>query len=163
MRTLGHIAALLLAALEVACQHSEGRYLRRSVARTELIGVWVGTPFAMESLRFAGVTTRLTGTDRRLLVNADGTCEADTILAPVVQPETWVSPAMSCHWRLGSNGGHQTFEASLDTASGHEKRLSYYFDEEAGSIVLWQYVDDPDQWKYMEFRKASAGWDDNGG
>jgi hypothetical protein len=39
--------------------------------------------------------------------------------------------------------------------SGDRDFVSYYFDEENGHLILWQYAVDPDAWKYMEFVKKN--------
>ena len=161
MRTKARAAqTFVIVFFGLACQHSENRYLHRTVQPAELVGRWMGTPFAMESLRYAGYKTHLDAKEHRLLLNADGSCRAETVVNPSeASPDgagAWVSASMPCRWRLGTDGEHQTLELMVSAASGGDRRLSFYFDEEDGGITLWQFAGDPDAWKYMEFRKSTG-------
>src|SRR5438128_3416882 len=76
------IPVLVLAAATSVCQWSENRYLRRTVQGAEVVGHWVGTPFAMESLKYVGYRTHLNAAEHKLTLNADGSCQAETVLDP---------------------------------------------------------------------------------
>ena len=37
------------------------------------------------------------------------------------------------------------------------RATSYYFTEEKGDeLTIWQYIGDPDAWKYLEYSKAGS-------
>jgi hypothetical protein len=68
---------------------------------------------------------------------------------------TWLSPDLPCTWQLASDGQHPTLDLSFAAPSEHKRRLSFYFDEQDGGLLLWNYAGDPDAWKYMEFKKST--------
>ena len=115
----------------------------------------------MESLKYVGYRTHLNAAEHKLTLNADGSCQAETVLDPSdpspTGSGTWVSPSIPCRWQL-ADGKHQTLDVllSLDqNTPRHLTHLTFYFDQERGTLVLWQYVTDPDAWKYMEFKKSA--------
>ena len=57
-----------------------------------------------------------------------------------------------CRWRLGQVG-HQALQFDL-TPVPPAGTPYYYFDEQDGRLLLWQYATDPDAWRYMEFEKS---------
>jgi hypothetical protein len=109
----------------------------------------------MESLRYTGYKTHLTADEHKLVLNPDGRCQAETFLEPAHPSAggngTWLTASVPCRWQLGTDGRHQTLALTFSMASTEDRRLAFYFDEEAGSLILWQYASDPDAWKYMEF------------
>jgi hypothetical protein len=60
---------------------------------------------------------------------------------------------VECEWRLGRVGQHALL---LTLKNPQETNLHYYFDEENGELLLWQYAADPDAWRYVEFRKTHS-------
>lgn len=153
--------ALVLAGLAVlagGCQRAENRHLSRAVDRQELVGDWVATESGTDALQHAGYRTHLDPKEHRLALRGDGTCEAETVVDPASPgPDgtgLWVSKYLPCAWDLGKDGDHQTLELWVQMVPGKPDLLKFYFDEEEGHIVLWQYAGDPDARKYMEFRRS---------
>ena len=148
-------AAILvtLVAVTSGCQFSENRYIGRPVAREELVGRWRATEYAIESLRYIGVREHLRQDDHILVFNADGTCILHTFVNmppdPIERPD-YRSYDTGCRWRL-SMDRHQTVDFELKPAPKYAPY--YYFAEEKGKLLLWQYATDPDAWRYMEFER----------
>src|SRR3989442_7391692 len=122
---------LLLVSLGLACQHSENRYLHRNVQARELVGHWMATPFAMESLRYAGYKTHLKATEHRLSLDPDGSCQAETVAEPSESSPDgagiWVSASMPCRWQLRTEGEHQILKLFVSGTAGGEPQMSFYF------------------------------------
>lgn len=151
------LPVLGITALLVGCQFSENRYLARAVTREELVGTWQATEFAIKSLREVGVQQHLMVQEHTLVLRADGSCSVRTIMnMPVTEPEAvdYRTYESGCRWRLG-DVGHQALELELapEPSLG---RPYFYFDEERGHLLLWQYATDPDARRYMEFAKSGT-------
>ena len=58
-----------------------------------------------------------------------------------------------CRWKVG-DVGHQALEFELTPMPAVTPY--YYFAEEEGKLLLWQYATDPDAWRYMEFERVAA-------
>ena len=150
VRRVGFPLFLVLAA---GCQFSENRYLARTVRSEELVGSWRATEAAIKSLRDVGVRHHLAVHEHSLVLRADGSCSIRTFMnMPVMDAADYRTYETGCRWRLGELG-HQALQFDLTpvppTSTPH-----YYFDEEDGRLVLWQYATDPDAWRYMEFEKS---------
>ena len=91
-----------------------------------------------------------------MVLRADGSCAIRTVMNLPVFSEAadYRTYDTGCRWRLG-NVGHQALEFDLLPAP-RVGSLYYYFDEEGGRLLLWQYATDPDAWKYIEFEKIVA-------
>lgn len=147
------VAFLVLAALAAGCQFSENRYLARTVRSEEVVGSWRATEFAIKSLRDVGVTSHLAMEDHTLVLRADGSCSVRTIMnMPVFDTADYRTYDTGCRWRL-RNVGHQSLQLDLIPTPSLASPY-YYFAEEKGSLLLWQYATDPDAWRYMEFEKV---------
>ncbi len=162
MRTRFVVAIAFLTLVAVGCRFSEDRYLKRTVRPDDLTGVYLGTPFSVESLKWAGLRDHLDAREHHLELLRDGTCRVQTFLNPIDVATSgtadWITGDAPCRWRLGTDGRHQKLMVLVRATSGIENRMEFYFDEEDGHLILWQYVGDPDSWKYLELRKsASAG------
>jgi hypothetical protein len=70
---------------------------------------------------------------------------------PVFAPPEYRLYETGCRWRL-VDLGHQALQFEL-TPVPPTGAPYYFFDEEDGRLLLWQYADDPDAWRYMEFEK----------
>ena len=137
------------------CQFSENRYLARAVKSEELVGRWRATEFAIKSLRDVGVRDHLTVQEHTLVLKADGSCSLQTIMnMPVLEAAEYRTYDAGCRWRLGEIG-HQALQFEL-TPAPLVGTPYYYFAEEDGRLLLWQYATDPDAWRYMEFEKTGA-------
>lgn len=145
---------LFVAAL-AGCQFSQNRYLGRAVSPDELMGSWRATDFAITSLSAVGVRNHLSVEEHTLVLSADGSCRIRTIMnMPVLEPPDYRTYDTGCRWRLG-DVGHQALQLDLKPAPPAGSPY-YYFAEEAGQLLLWQYAADPDAWRYMEFEKIVA-------
>jgi hypothetical protein len=58
-----------------------------------------------------------------------------------------------CRWQL-ARAGHQILQFQLNPAPPLGAPY-YFFAEENGRLVLWQYATDPDAWRYMEFERVA--------
>jgi hypothetical protein len=149
------LTLLLFPAIFMGCQFSENRYLARQVTSQELVGTWRATEFAIKSLRDVGVRDHLMVQEHTLVLRADGSCSVRTIMnMPVLDAADYRSYDTGCRWRLG-HVAHQTLEFDLRPAPSVGPPY-YYFDEEDGRLLLWQYATDPDARRYMEFEKSGA-------
>lgn len=139
----------------VGCQFSENRYLARAVMSEELVGSWRATEFAIKSLRDVGVRDHLTVQEHTLVLRADGSCSVQTIMnVPVLEAADYRKYDTGCRWRLG-DVGRQALQFDLKPAPSVGPPY-YYFAEEDGRLLLWQYATDPDAWRYMEFEKRGG-------
>lgn len=157
------VALPVLLVISTACQFSEDRYVRRTITADELIGSWRATEFAIKSLRDIGVLDHLTASEHTLVLNADGSCSIQTIMNIPAPPFTNLSPpdgpdyrtyGTGCRWELGDLR-HQALVFDLDPKPWPGPPY-YYFAEEDGRLLLWQYATDPDAWRYMEFQKVGG-------
>jgi hypothetical protein len=155
LMSMRHAALVLFVAIVAGCQFSENRYLDRAVRSEELVGSWRATAFAIKSLRDVGVREHLTVQEHTLVLRADGSCSVRTIMnMPVLDAPDYRTYEIGCRWRLGAVG-HQAlvFDLTPAPASGSPH---FYFADEDGQLILWQYATDPDAWRYMEFEKGGA-------
>ncbi|PYS55576.1 MAG: hypothetical protein DMG13_03505 [Acidobacteria bacterium] len=149
------VTLLSVVSLLASCQFSENRYLTRLVKPEELIGSWRATEFAIKSLRDVGVREHLSVQDHTVVLKADGSCSIQTIVnMPDEGRVDYRTYLTGCRWRLG-NIGHQTLELDLTPAPAKGSAY-YYFAEEDGRLLLWQYATDPDAWRYMEYERKGA-------
>jgi hypothetical protein len=104
-------------------------------------------------LRDVGVNHHLNVEDHRIVLRADGSCTIRTFmnLPPVAQPADDRSFESGCRWRVADRA-HQALVFELAGASSYIPH--FYFDEEDGRPILWQFADDPDSWRYMEFERV---------
>lgn len=144
------VALAVVTTLALGCQHSERRYLDREVRATELPGEWVVTPETVHMFRDEWkLTERTDSAFNRITLRADGTCALRTHLGPA--PPAYYSLDDDCRWKLaktdyqhiifsGSRPDHRSLSFNFGTAAG-------------GELAIWQYADDPDQWRYIEYVK----------
>jgi hypothetical protein len=137
MKNTRRAAAIAIAALiSSACGHSENRYLKRQVLPREVVGRWVMTPEHVKPL------------DPRqniIIIRGDGTCHLHSL------NENAKSPFDSdCRWNLN----HDKKQELILDLNGNAGRAHFFFDEENGRLLLWQYADDPDTWRYVEYQKT---------
>jgi len=150
-----HVRLVPFMVILAGCQFSENRYLPRAVTSDELVGSWRATEFAINSLRDVGVRDHLTVEEHTLVLRADGSCRIQTIMnMPVFETADFRTYDTGCRWRLG-NVGHQAIQFDLTPAPSVGAPY-YYFAEEQGRLLLWQYATDPDAWRYMEFERSEA-------
>jgi hypothetical protein len=148
----GMVRPIALALALVACQHSEDRHVRREVEAKELLGRWTITPFGLRSLADVGVQSHLATSDHWLVIRADQTCRIQTMFGLPGPRAIYRSYESGCRWRLG-NDGHQSLQLDLSPAPPTGSPY-FYFADEHGRLIIWQYATDPDAWKYVEFERA---------
>src|SRR5258707_87359 len=139
-------AALIVLIVLSRCGHAEDRTMKRQVRREELIGTWRLDERGLVGLRDAGYKTHLTKADHTLDLQADGGCPIRTFRHPQSldpAPQYIDSP---CRWRVTSVSS-QRIELNVPGGSAETFQVA----EEDGHLLLWQYLDDPDQWRYVEF------------
>lgn len=148
MTTIRAAAWILIATVSAGCQHSENRYLDRQVSRQEVIGEWVATPETTHLLRDEwGLQTRTDAASNKLLLRADGTCSMQAYYGN--QPPEYFNLRDGCRWELVTRDHQQIQLRAPDEA------LHFYFGTSIrDELALWQYADDPDQWRYIEFVRA---------
>lgn len=145
----------VLAIWLTGCQYSEDRHLKRNVKAEELAGHWQATESAIESLREIGITERLSVASHQLHLSTDGTCRLRTFVnVPIPEPPDYQEYDSGCKWRILGDAPLQNLQ--FDLAPVPARAPYYYFGEESGKLLLWQYVADPDAWLYIEFEKVAA-------
>jgi len=137
------------------CQWSEDRFLAREVAPQELVGIWVLRAESVRDLDSIGVELDEGRSSHRIELDSDGRCELRTFLPENVQLTGPPPPVTSskCRWKLTQGGAHQQLWLELLDAPG--KHIHYNFTEtNGGELVIWQYIGDPDAWRYLEYSKG---------
>ena len=145
------LAVAVVTTLALRCQHAEHRYLDRDVRPAELVGEWIATPETVRVLRDEWRLTEHTDSaSNRITVRADGTCLVRTHLGP--RPPTYHTLDDGCRWKLEKTDyQYITFRDSRPARN----ILSFCFGTTVGGkLAMWQYADDPDQWRYIEYVKA---------
>jgi hypothetical protein len=147
-------SALVAVLAFAACQHSEDRYLKREVSPSELIGNWVATPLAIQSLREVGARDHLAIEDHKMVLRPDGTCSLRSTLGLSGVALSYRTYDQGCTWKLGRIGEQSlnfTLVPEPDTGNPY-----FYFGEDGGKLVIWRHIDDPDAWRYLEFEKQGV-------
>jgi hypothetical protein len=132
------IAAIILG----ACGQSENRYLKRQVRRDEVVGVWVRNRAAEKGYATIGWFPET------IIIREDDTCSVRGFVADS-------APKLidrDCRWRINHDKRQRLFLHWNGKTAGFE---DFYFDEENGRLLLWQFADDPDAWRYVEYQKES--------
>ena len=151
-----HTCVLLILVALGACQYSEDRYARRTISPDELIGTWRATEYAIKSLRDVGHKDHLERGDHEFTLRSDGTCGIKTVfnisLGWNSDPE-YHEYDTGCRWRL-NNARHQSL--NFDLTPSPKSGSYFYFAEEEGRLIIWQYAADPDAWRYLEFERIDV-------
>lgn len=144
-------AVVFVIALSITgCQRSEGRYLARRVAETEVIGTWAMNPGSVKDLRDIGYALPIDPANQRIIFQPGGVCMFGTI-SPAAFREGSAAPGaqLPCRWRLQDLTQQAVV---IDIPSEPPLQVHYFFDEtKEHGLELWQYVDDPDAWRYVEY------------
>lgn len=155
---------LLIVAMIASCQYSENRYLRRSVRNEEVVGTWRLTAASVKDLREAGHHTHLTPADHQIRLDADGSCSFTSFLNPGLMSSSDSQYVTApCGWWIDSGGKNQALRIDVGAAQRNAPHLSFSFAEEKGRLLLWQYIADPDAWKYIEFERVKTETPPGGG
>jgi hypothetical protein len=155
MRSVVAWAVLASISATAGCQFSEKRTLRRTVTKDEISGTWQATALALKSLRDIGVRDHLRRDEQTLVLNTDGSCALRTIvnMPPVGAGPDYRRYDTGCRWQL-TRADRQILQLQLDPSPPLGAPY-YYFTEDQGRLILWQYASDPDAWRYMEFERVS--------
>jgi hypothetical protein len=151
---------LALVLVAASCQWSEDRFAKRPISANELVGTWIGTDYSMKSLRDVGVTDHLKPEDHVLVLRQDGTCSVRTTfgLPPTSnRPATYRAYDSNCTWKLDSwetaERNRQTVRLTLPEP---DRAIRFNLADERGQLIVWQYADDPDTWRYLEFARSGG-------
>lgn len=150
------IAFLLSAFPLVGCQWSEDRSLDREVISDEVVGVWVLNLQSIRDLESIGFQLEEDRTSHKIIIESDGTCDFHTFLAMdvVFGRHPPIVSSSRCRWELGNEDRQ---DLSLELIDLPRKVARYHLTETAkGELVIWQYIADPDHWKYVEYAKFSG-------
>ena len=139
------------------CQWSEDRFLEREVAPEELLGSWVLRSESVRDLDSIGVQLGEDRASHKLELDAGGGCELRTFLPADVElmgPPPAVTYSR-CRWELTQGSAHQ--QLWIDLLDVPSKHIHYHFTEtNGGELVIWQYIGDPDAWRYLEYSKVGS-------
>jgi hypothetical protein len=124
------------------------------VAATELVGIWRIDAASQKDLRDSGYKVTA---ERQYSVqlSSSGECHFATFLIAFDANGRAIEPLdVGCHWTLGDLG-HQAL--LIDLAEPVGVHAHYYFGETAnGQLTFWQYVGDPDEWRYIQYVKMPS-------
>lgn len=141
----------------VGCQWSENRFLDREVTPQEVVGEWVLRAESVQDLNSVGVHLKRDRSSYKIDVQPEGNCDLRTFL-PEALDTTGRPPTVTssrCRWSLTNDGRHQQLSIELLDPPG--KTTWYNFTAlKDGGFALWQYIGDPDAWKYLEYSKAGS-------
>lgn len=153
--------ALIVVLALVGCEHSENRYARREIKPHELVGRWMLTPFGLKSITDVGVQTHLAREEHVLRLRADRTCAVRTVFGLPGEQTDYREYKARCTWHLG-NVGHQALQLHVSPEPQGGSPY-FYFAEEQGQLIIWQYASDPEAWRYLEFERAGEQADEADG
>ena len=143
---------LLIAAAAVAgCSRSEDRYLKRPVEVEEVVGRWTLTPESAQVISNSGYSGIIDPSKLSIDVLPDGTCHFHTFMSVERSAVPVAGPVdAECTWRI-DHSERQELAIRLEVKPA--RAAGFYFAEEQGMLLLWQFADDPDFWRYVEYRK----------
>lgn len=167
-------AQLAVFALLPGCDELFGlpeRHLERSVSRSELVGLWSATAGSMEVLKRAGYRDHVSVDDHRFELREDGSCsfrsfphyagpQAVVEVAGRIPVPGYISVEAGCSWRVVSdriyvlNKERQVPVVELRMSSRRAPILMsarFSVDERDGRLLLWDYVGDPEEERYIDF------------
>ena len=125
------------------------------VGAREVIGTWVATRTGIDGLRYAGHTKHLKASDHVMVIRPDGTCSFRSFVSPyAVNGADKGFISMEGEWTLDQKE-EQSLTIRLRDQEPSAIGPYFYFAEVKGDLILWQYADDPDAWKYFEFAKQT--------
>jgi len=156
--TSAFLAVILVLVGAANCQWSEDRFLERRVTSEELVGTWVLRPESVRDLDSVGVELGQDRSSYRIEIDCDGRCDLRTILPGDIEPAE-PPPAVAstrCRWKLTQGGSHQQISINLLDTPESTIRLSFT-EADGGELVIWQYIGDPDAWRYLEYSKEKTG------
>ena len=156
--TSAFVAVILILLGAANCQWSEDRFLERKVTPEELVGIWVLRPESVRDLDSVGVELDEDRSSYTIELDSDRRCALRTFLPENIEP-TGPPPAVTstrCRWKLTQGGPHQ--QLSIDLLDTPKRTIRYNFTEaNGGELAIWQYIGDPDAWRYLEYSKEMAG------
>lgn len=134
------------------------RNLTRTVAETEIVGVWRLTDESLELLQRDGFVAD-PDIDYTLALHADGVLQFDSVIDDF---RSGTYQTIGGTWRLDHNSeGDSNIEKPnvlemelRSPGSTHFRSLN--FGEEEGQLILWNYYGDPDSWEFMEYERIDS-------
>jgi hypothetical protein len=135
----------------LACGRGGGRYLDRDVTPSEVIGSWQMTQASVQDFRDVGYIEPIDPESQRIEIRADGTCLFKTLPIEVVDSGRIPRIEGPCTWDL-KKIGHQAL--TIDISGRLPLHTYYHFREGDEGLVMWQYLTDPDAWRFVEYVKA---------
>ncbi len=152
---LKHVALVIsLPALLAGCQFSEGRRLQREVSESEIVGLWRLTATSAEDIHDEGYEKPIDLCQNTIRLNADHTCHISSLLGwpPFEKVD------LACQWKLRTAEKKKGRRESILWLDDDEGRIAwfYFYETRGGELFLWDYIADPDMWRYLEFEKAEV-------
>ena len=143
------VVIVVLSVMLTSCQWSENRRLDRAVDTDEILGAWTLSSEGVADLRSSGIELKEPPARHTIQFKGDGSCEFNTLLPSAIRAERAANLVSSpCHWELTAGRNPLLTIELLNT----EERVTYRFVEARG-LRIWQYIGDPDAWKYLEYSK----------
>ncbi len=155
------------------------RYIEREVDKTELVGTWKITPDSESRIKtfFEKIQNGdldwepITAPWKTITLNEDGTCqiefEVSWDIENKVLPEPDAGP--TCTWKIKKITGYDKEFSSkyvpglfvrLEHFNEQEDRYYVYYSEcyiveENNELVLWDFIGDPEQVEFQDFKKTN--------
>jgi hypothetical protein len=151
--------ALVLAALSGGCggYFAPDRNISDRIEESVVLGTWRLTARSLELLKRDGLKA---DASHKYLVtlNIDHTCEFASVLDSLIEP-TYV--AMPCRWTLehdtaGDSNVRKANALRLEVEAADANHTLYLnFARERDTLILWNYLGDPDLWEFVEYSRAN--------
>lgn len=128
--------------------------LERELQSSELVGTWGITDASLrdyEAERFSRYATREA---HHLTLSADGSCLAKTLLGGHTLGQR-VDPQMRCRWSLVADQGSARLTLEVTVRDDLRVNEKYEVAEESGQLLLWAYLDQPQERRFAVFEKVS--------
>lgn len=148
-----------------------GRHIDRSISRSELLGPWSATASSIERLKRLGYRDHVGADDHRFELRENGSCrfqsfphyagpDAVVEVAGQIPLPGYMSVEAGCSWRLVSdriywlNRERQVPVVEFQMSSRRAPimmSVRFYIDERDGRLLLWDYIGDPQEERYIDF------------
>lgn len=142
---------LLACGLLVSCgsYFPPNRHVAREIAPDEVVGRWVMADESVALFRKYGFE-REGDEPSTITFNDDGTLRFDSVWEGVFEIQRIEGPGK---WTPGYADGRNTLDIEV---TAEDARYGFYlnFAEEDGQLILWQYLGDPDLWKFVEYARV---------
>jgi hypothetical protein len=117
----------------------------------EVVGRWTLSPDSAQTITNNGYSGSIDPSQLSIDIRANGTCHFQTFTSVVRSAVPPSGPVNAeCRWRIDRS---ERPELGIFLQVTPPEATQFYFSEEEGTLLLWQFADDPDAWKYVEYRK----------